>query len=74
MAVSGEVKQTKQPKTNPITRFFKEMKAEIKRITWASKKDVKKAVAAVLTFCVIYLVLVGALDFGFTNLFKLIFK
>ena len=70
MAVSSNVKETKQPRS----KFFKDLKAEAKRITWAPKKDIKKAVGAVVTFCVIYVVIVGLLDYGFNNLFKLIFK
>lgn len=76
MAVNGNVKEVKQPagKTNAIVRFFREIKAELKRMTWAPKKDVKKAIAAVVTFCVIYIVIVGAFDYGFTNLFQFFFK
>lgn len=74
MAVNREVKQAKQPDENHVVKLFKEMKAEAKRITWAPKTDVKKAVAAVATFCVIYVVIIGVFDFGFNNLFKLIFK
>jgi preprotein translocase subunit SecE len=74
MAVNGNVKQNNQPRVNVFTKAFREIKAETKRITWASKKEVKKALAAVAVFCVIYMVVVGVLDYGFTNLFKLIFK
>lgn len=77
MAVNGNVNEVKQPagKTNAIVKFFREIKAELKRMTWASKNDVKKAIAAVVTFCVVYIVLVGVFDYGFNNLFnKLIFK
>lgn len=74
MAVNSNVKETKQPSGNFFGRFFRELKAEAKRITWAPKKDIKKAAGAVVTFCVIYVVIVGLLDYGFNNLFKLIFK
>lgn len=74
MAVNGNVKQSNQLKVNFFTKAFREIKAETKRITWAPKKDIKKAIAAVVTFCVIYVVIVGILDYGFSNLFKLIFK
>jgi preprotein translocase subunit SecE len=74
MAVNGSVKQNNQSNVNIFTRTFRTIKAETKRITWASKDEVKKALAAVATFCVIYMVVVGVLDYGFSNLFKLIFK
>ena len=74
MAVNGNIKQNTETKVNIFTKTFRGIKAEAKRITWASQKDVKKALAAVATFCVIYIVIVGVLDYGFSNLFKLIFK
>lgn len=74
MAVNGKVKDSNRPKVNFLTKAFREIKAETKRITWAPKKEIKKALAAVVTFCVIYVIVVGVLDYGFSNLFKLIFK
>jgi preprotein translocase subunit SecE len=74
MAVNGNVKKMHEPVLKHISRFFIELKAETKRITWASKKETKKATAAVLTFCVIYIVLISAMDFSFNHLFNLVFK
>ncbi|MBV4419075.1 preprotein translocase subunit SecE [Clostridium tyrobutyricum] len=45
--------------------FFKDLVGEFKRITWASKKDIKKASISVIGFCIVYVVIVGLLDFGF---------
>lgn len=59
---------------NGVINFFKELKAELKRITWASKEQLKKATATVMAFCVIYVLIVGVLDFGFKNLIALLFK
>ena len=72
MAVDVKVK--KKPNQKGIVKFFKDLKAESKRITWASKKDIKKATIAVTSFSFIFVVFVGLLDYGFNNLFKLIFK
>jgi preprotein translocase subunit SecE len=74
MAVNGNVKESNQFKENFFTKAFRGIKAEAKRITWPPKKEIKKALAATVTFCVIYIVFVGILDYGFSNLFKLIFK
>lgn len=74
MAVDGKTKKIEKSAENRFIKFFREMKAETKRITWASKKDTKKAITAVFIFCVIYIVLVALMDYGFDNLFKLIFK
>ena len=46
-----------------ITKFFRGVKAEIKRITWPPKEEAKKAIIAVI----------GVMDFVFKNLFELVF-
>lgn len=74
MAVNGKVQGTASRKEAGATKFFREVKAEVKRITWPSKQELKKAFLAVLVFALIYVVLVGGLDFIFKNLFDLIFK
>lgn len=65
---------TKNVTTATKKSFFKDLKFEFKRITWAPKKDVKKATTTVLVFCLVYMVIVGSLDYIFNNIFKLIFK
>jgi preprotein translocase subunit SecE len=76
MATQNSVNKTNKPVTsgNRIIGFFKELKAEVKRITWASKENVKKATATVMVFCLIYIVVVGLLDYGFKSLISVIFK
>ena len=74
MAVNGNVKVKEKSNHKGLGQFFKELKAETKRITWPSKKDIKKASLAVATFSIIFVIFVGVVDYGFNNLFKLIFK
>ena len=75
MAVKENVNiKSKASDKNNHFKFFKEMKAEVKRITWPSKDDTKKALIAVGVVVLIYLILVGGLDLIFTNLFKFIFN
>lgn len=76
MAEIGKVKGAKKDNAsgNSVIKYFKGLKAEFKRITWASKQDIKKAAITVLVFCLIYVVYIGILDFGFSNLFKFIFN
>lgn len=73
MAVNGKVKGT-DTSDRGVLSFFRGLKAETKRITWPTKKDVKKAATAVIGFCVMYTILVGLLDTGFNNIFKVIFR
>ncbi|GAB6168954.1 preprotein translocase subunit SecE [Clostridium carnis] len=75
MAVKENVNLTKNtPVKGGIFKFFREVKAEVKRITWPSKNDTKKALIAVGVVVLIYVVLVGGFDYIFQNLFEFIFK
>jgi len=74
MAVNVDVKAKEKPNQGGVKQFFKGLKAEIKRMTWPSKKDIKKATIAVGSFTVLYVIFVGLLDVGFNNLCELIFK
>lgn len=76
MAAQDNVKKTNKPAAsgNGVISFIKELKAETKRITWASKEKVRKGTATVMAFCAIYVVIVGLLDFGFNSLVGVIFK
>ena len=42
MAVNGNVKVKEKSNQKGIVKFFKELKAEAKRITWPSKKILKR--------------------------------
>ena len=53
-----------------IAIYFKELKAEWKRITWPSKEDFKKATLAVIIFCLIWIAIVTVMDYGLRSLFE----
>lgn len=56
-----------------LGKFFREVKAEVKRITWPSKEDTKKNLIAVLVFAAIFILVVGSMDLILKNLFDLVF-
>lgn len=70
----SEKSNGKAVKKNSLVSFFKDVKAELKIITWPSKDETKKALIAVIIFTVIYILLVGGLDSIFSHLFKMILK
>lgn len=76
MAANKNVASAKKsgPAGKGLIQYFKELKAEFKRITWASKENVKKSTIVVITFCAIYVVYVGLLDAGFNAFMKAILK
>lgn len=57
-----------------VFKFFKDVKAEFKKITWPSKNETKKALIAVLGFAIVYIILIGGFDYIFQNLFEVILK
>ena len=61
-------------KNGGIIKFFKDIKGEVKRITWPKTNEVKKTFMAVAIFVLIYIVLVGGFDYIFQNLFEVILK
>jgi preprotein translocase subunit SecE len=74
MSAKNNAKTENTVKNNGLVSFFREVKAEVKRITWPSKDETKKAFIAVIVFTLMYTILVGGLDFIFENLFKMILK
>ena len=75
MAVKENVNLTKKtPSNGGLFKFFREVKAEVKRITWPSKNETKKALIAVAVFVLIYVVIIGGFDYIFQNLFEVILK
>ena len=65
--------KAKKPKKNRknvfkvIARFFKDLKGEVKKITWPSAKDVLKGTAITIACIAVIGVAVFLVDFGLTN-------
>ena len=57
-----------------VFQFFKESRAELKKVVWPTKDDVISSIKVVLISTVIVAVILGALDLGFTQLFRLLMK
>jgi preprotein translocase subunit SecE len=74
MSVKNNAKIEKTIKSNGFFDFFREVKSEVKRITWPSKDETKKAFIAVIVFTLMYTILVGVLDSIFVSLFEMILK
>ncbi len=57
-----------------IGKFCRESKAELKKVVWPSKDDVLSSIKVVIISTVIMSIILGLLDFGFTELFKFLMK
>lgn len=57
-----------------IGKFFRESKAELKKVVWPTKEDVLSSIKVVIISTVIVAVILGLLDWGFTEAFRAIMK
>ena len=73
IANAEKEKSAKKPKKNRknvfkvIARFFKDLKGEVKKITWPAAKDVLKGTLITIVCIAIIGVAVFLVDFGLTN-------
>ncbi len=57
-----------------VVQFFKESKAELKKVVWPTKEDVFSSIKVVIISTVVVAVILGLFDLGFTQLFRLLMK
>ncbi|MBQ1710561.1 MAG: preprotein translocase subunit SecE [Treponema sp.] len=57
-----------------VVQFFKESKAELKKVVWPTKEDVLSSIKVVIISTVVVAVILGLFDLGFTQLFRLLMK
>ena len=73
IAKAEKEKTAKKPKKNKknilevIKRFFKDLKGEVKKITWPGAKDVLKGTAITIACIAVIGIAVFLVDFGLTN-------
>jgi preprotein translocase subunit SecE len=57
-----------------IGSFFRECVGELKKVTWPTKDDVLASVKVVIVLTLVMSIILGALDLGFSQLFRLLMK
>lgn len=75
---SKKVEKKKNPNKKPsffakIGDFFKSLKSEFKKITWASKESTGRNFLLVMVIVVVAAVVIGLLDWGLGGLLNAIF-
>ncbi|MBO5383386.1 MAG: preprotein translocase subunit SecE [Ruminococcus sp.] len=63
-----------QKKPNRVVKWFKDLKSEIKKVTWPCRKAVVNNTIVVLATVVVTSIFVGALDLGFYELVKFFYN
>ena len=57
-----------------VFQFFKESRAEVKKVVWPTKADVLSSIKVVIISTFIVAIILGLLDLGFSELFRLILR
>ena len=57
-----------------VIQFFKESRAELKKVVWPTKDDVISSIKVVIISTVIVALILGLLDLGFSELFRILMK
>lgn len=77
--MAAKITKTEAPKAGGFSEklaaagsYFEESKAEIKKVTWPTKAEVRVTTFAVLILVVVMSIFLGIVDFGLANLIKLI--
>jgi len=69
---SKSSKDVKKP--NKVVKWFKELKIEFNKVTWASWKTTRENTSVVLTTVVLLSAFVGLLDWGLLTVMDLIYN
>ena len=62
----------KKEKSKKASKFFADLKSEMKKITWFSKKDTIKSSGLVIAVLVVFAIVIGAIDWTFGQLIALL--
>ena len=57
-----------------VGQFLRESKAELKKVVWPSRADVVSSVKVVIISTIIVAIVLGLLDFAFTEAFRALMK
>ena len=57
-----------------VIQFFKESRAELKKVVWPTKDDVISSIKVVIISTILVALILGLLDLGFTELFRILMK
>jgi preprotein translocase subunit SecE len=61
-------------KIEGVKQFLREVKTELKKVTWPSRKDTLSGTAVVLVAVFIIAFFLGIVDSGLSNLIKMLLK
>lgn len=60
-------------KFEKISRFFRDVRSEMKCVTWPNKADLKEGTIVVVVMSTIVAIFLSLIDFGFSKIIELVF-
>ncbi len=72
MADTNNVKQKKPGMGKRMSGFFKETKAELKKVSWPTKEQLMHNTGVILVFIIVATIILSLLDVGFGKLFEVL--
>lgn len=60
-------------KFEKVSRFYRDVRSEMKCVSWPNRSDLKEGTIVVLVMSTIVAIFLSLVDFGFTKLIDLIF-
>ena len=64
----------RQRKENAVVRYFKETRAELRKVSWPSREEAVNLTVIVMTVTIAMAAFLGVVDFLFSRLFSLIIR
>jgi preprotein translocase subunit SecE len=71
-AAKGKKDSKEKKKVNPVVKYLREMRSELKKVVWPSRKKVVNNTFIVLGALCVFGIALWGVDTGFAALFKLI--
>jgi preprotein translocase subunit SecE len=59
-------------KENRVTKYLKEVRAEVRKVTWPSRQEVLRLTAIVVVVLIVMSTFMTVVDFGFSRLMQAI--
>jgi preprotein translocase subunit SecE len=60
-------------KFEKVSRFFRDVRSEMKSVSWPTRDDLKEGTLVVIVMSSIVVIFLSVVDFGFTKILELIF-
>ena len=71
-APSGDNNKKAQP--NAVTRYLRETRGEMRKVTWPTNEEAWRLTGIVLAFTAVFSLFLGGLDWIWSNMFEIIIR